>query len=279
MSAFGDDGFALLPGFFSGPEVATLRGEVAAVLDAPSGLACERPHNMLLPLRWNDRVVRLALDEPRRVQALRDALGAADLRWISGYVSTKEARSPALWWHQDWWCWDHPVSYRAAAPQVALLTYLTDTAAANGALRILPGSHRRSVPLHALLPEAHGDSTRALPSDHAAMSDLPGQLTPELRAGDAVVLDYRLLHGTHANASDLRRDGILLSFAPAWSELPADVRAHLILHPALPLPEEDPQPTAAAATLLPAYDGERASLPLNRNAPARFSVSRAPQPA
>src|SRR5262245_62574851 len=47
------------------------------------------------------------------------------------YASTKAARSPALSWHQDWWCWDHAVTYRPAAPQVAILCFLSDTVASN----------------------------------------------------------------------------------------------------------------------------------------------------
>jgi hypothetical protein len=36
-----------------------------------------------------------------RIELLRDALTAKDLKWISGYISVKNACSPALWWHQD----------------------------------------------------------------------------------------------------------------------------------------------------------------------------------
>jgi hypothetical protein len=222
---------------------------------------------MLLPVRFDDCVVAAILGDERRVRRLREVLGGNDLRWISGYVSLKEARSPALWWHQDWWCWDHAVSQRPAAAQVALLCYLTDTDARNGALRLLPRSHLRS----ALLPEAHSNSAHGLDPAHPAMRDLAGQRTVALSAGDAVVMDYRLLHGTHGNDSDARRDAVLLTFTPSWTELPADVRAHLIDHPAQPRADE--HPTAPwQAMLLPEFRGERASLPLNRNAPAQFDI-------
>jgi ectoine hydroxylase-related dioxygenase (phytanoyl-CoA dioxygenase family) len=130
------------------------------------------------------------------------------------YVSVKEPYRPPLWWHQDWWCWDHPVSYRQTAPQIAVLCYLTDTNAQNGALRILPASHRKSAPIHTVLPEAHGHTAEELEPGHIALSDLSGQLTLCLRAGDAVVIDYRLLHGTHGNASHARRDCILPFLTP-----------------------------------------------------------------
>jgi ectoine hydroxylase-related dioxygenase (phytanoyl-CoA dioxygenase family) len=194
-----------------------------------------------------------------------------DLRWISGYISSKEPRTPALWWHQDWWCWHHPVSFRAAAAQVALLVYLSDTDQGRGALRVLPGSHRASVALHRALPDAHRQGER-LPLDHPALRDQPGQMTLRARAGDAVVLDYRLLHGTHPNAGDERRDCVLLSFTPSWHSLPPDVRAHLIQHLALPTDDEQVPATSWRAALLPEFDGARADLDLDRDAPPRFTV-------
>jgi Phytanoyl-CoA dioxygenase (PhyH) len=76
---------------------------------------------------------------------------------------------------------------------------LTDTNAQNGALRILPASHRKSAPIHTVLPEAHGHTAEELEPGPITLSDRPGQLTLCLRAGDAVVIDYRLLHGTHGS--------------------------------------------------------------------------------
>ncbi|HEY2570295.1 MAG TPA: phytanoyl-CoA dioxygenase family protein [Solirubrobacteraceae bacterium] len=205
---------------------------------------------------------------------MRGRVAAGDLRWISGYVSIKEPRTPPLWWHQDWWCWDHAVSFRPAPAQLALLIYLSDTDSANGALRVLPGSHLRSSPIHALLPEAHGAEAAQLDAAHPAFADLPGQVTLALQAGDAVALDYRLLHGTHANTSDTRRDALLLTFAPSWAELPDDVRGHLIEHPALPCEQEAGSARASSVVeLLPDWDGPRATLTLNRNAPREFEIA------
>ena len=104
--------------------------------------------------------------------------------------------------HQDWWCWDHAVSYRREAPQIAALCNLADTTAHNGALRVLPGSHLRSAPIHASLPEAHGQAAEYLEPGHVAMKDLPDQVTLGVRAGDAVVTDYRLLYAVLAAAAE-----------------------------------------------------------------------------
>jgi hypothetical protein len=237
MTSFERDGYARLPAFVAEHELAVLHDAADETLshDAPPG--CERPHNTLAPLRWNHPIVR-ALLTPHRAARVRDATAGDDLRFISAYISAKEPHSDELSWHRDWWCWDHPVSYRRQSSQVAVLCYLADTTEANAALRIVAGSHLKST---------NPDHERTL----------------EARAGDAVVIDYRLLHGTHPNGSDIRRDALIVNFAPSWRTLPADVRAHLIRHPALPGDGED-------APLLPHFDGTPRDLPLNRVAPAHF---------
>ena len=266
LSDFSPSRFVILRSLLDKPEIATARSLVESLLLQPHDPSCVRPNNTLLPLRWNSPLVQLLLLAERRISRLREALHADDLKWISGYVSIKEAGSLPLWWHQDWWCWDHPVSYRREPPQIALLCYLADTGHRNGALRLLPGSHLSSAPIHASLPEAHSQTAETLDAKHIAMTDLDGQVTPVMRAGDAVAIDYRLLHGTHANAGSDRRDCILLSFTPSWRRLPDDVKAHLIDHPALPQNEASQIPSALSP-LLPIFEGARRSLPLNRNAP------------
>lgn len=242
-----NDGYARLDGFLTAEAIATLRAAVDDALAAPPVPGCDREHNQLAPLRWCDRAVDVVLRDPALVRAIARAAGARDLRWISGYASVKHPGTGALAWHRDWWCWDHPVSLRRAAAQVAVLVYLSDTDERSGALRVVPGSHHSS--------RVHGE------------------LTLPARAGDAVLFDYRLLHGTHPNAAPHRRDALLLSFTPSWNELPRDLRAHLIQHLALPGPGEDIRAGGWQAELLPRFDGPRADLPLTREPPAEFLVA------
>ncbi len=71
----------------------------------------ESPGTDLTLLRWDEPAVASVLGSRRRMEQLRQRLGAPDLKWLSGYVSSKAPHSPALWWHQDWWCWDHPFGF------------------------------------------------------------------------------------------------------------------------------------------------------------------------
>jgi ectoine hydroxylase-related dioxygenase (phytanoyl-CoA dioxygenase family) len=193
-AGFDEAGYVVLESLVGDNELAVLRDEVAAVLQRPLPAGCERPHNTLAPLRWNDPLVLRTLSRPEMLHRITGAVSATDPRWISGYVSVKGPRSPALSWHQDWWCWSHPVTFEPTAPQLAVLLYLDDTDAQRGALRVIPGSHRRSLPLHGRLREIE---TTEIGLKHPAMSDHGAQVTLSVSAGDAVVLDYRLLHGTH----------------------------------------------------------------------------------
>lgn len=231
---FETNGWGVIPGFIDAHERALVKASLQDALAHPRPACMSRPGNDLALLRWNEPAVATILGSAQRIRRLHKGLGMGDLKWLSAYISSKAPYSPALWWHQDWWCWDHPVSFQRAATQVAVLCYLTDTDTTSGALRVLPGSHHRSTPLHRHLPEPHGDDANQLTSDHPAMADDAGQITVSVRAGDAVVIDYRLLHSTHANKSPARRDCILLSFIPNWAALPEELKAHCTMHPALP---------------------------------------------
>ena len=267
---FDRHGFAVLNKFLDVAELPEIRELVESSLGSGSEQACKRPYNALFPLRWNDRTVHLLLNSGARIERLRVTSQADDLRWISGYISSKEGHTPPLWWHQDWWCWDHKASFQRNPVQIATLCYLSETRIENGALRVLPGSHHRSAPIHALLPDAHCNAAAGLDPEDAAMSNLPGQLTLAMNPGDAVVIDYRLLHGTHANTSAVRRDCVILNFVPRWCQLAEDIKAHLMSHPAQPSAGEIAP--SSLRNLLPTFTGERRDLPLNRNAPAKFSV-------
>lgn len=265
-----NDGYALLPRLLSRRDVEELRKAILGLWTTRAVGACERPNNTLVPLRWSDASVVTVLSHAARVQRIRTASEGTDLRWISGYFSLKDPRSGPLWWHQDWWCWNHPVTRQALAAQVALLCYLDDTTVSSGALRLLPGSHLKSSKIHTLLPDAHRDESHASDPGHPVVCDQPGQVTLEVRAGDAVLLDYRLLHSTYPNTADRRRDCLILNFAPSWRTLPEDVRAHLIGGLALPTEAEREAEIMTLDHLLPRYRGVQRDMVLVRDAPTAF---------
>jgi len=152
------------------------------------------------------------------------------LRWMSGFVISKPGQSPSLGWHQDGWFWDEQVAYEQCAPaapapaQVFAMYYLADTSAANGCLRVLPGSHRApGHALHAALGRAHSEEVRSASEggwqqrpehgEHAGAVDVP------VRAGDLVLGDARVLHGARRNSTDERRSLVTLWYMPRFDGL------------------------------------------------------------
>ncbi len=126
-------------------------------------------------------------------------------------ILSKPAHGPALYWHQDHMEWHHPKSALPWPNRVFLSYYLVDTTRHNGCLRVIPGTHRRRIELHDILPDAHeaelqsDDTTEAHPAfhDHPDAVDLP------VKAGDLVIGDNRVLHAAWPNQSDQRRPLLL----------------------------------------------------------------------
>lgn len=259
-----EDGFALIQGLIPASDCRALVEEVDIVSSSKANPLMTRTGNELHPLRWDSHLVAAVIGSSARLDKIRLACDATDLRFISAYVSLKRANSPAMGWHQDWWCWDHPISHQSRAAHIAVICYLGGADRHTGALRVLPGSHLRPAHLHNRIPEAHSAEARALAPDHPAMLAVNGEQAIEVEPGDAVLLDYRVLHGTYPNASVERRDAVLMSFAPDWSSLPADVRDHLEQQPALPFPSERSTMSEAERALFPPSSGAGRSLPVNR---------------
>lgn len=159
---------------------------------------------------------------------LISGLGYRSCRWLAGYLISKPANSPALFWHQDWWGWDHPISYSAQLTGIGVMIYLSDTHRENGCLRVIPGSHRHRHRLHGL-PAAHEQSLSQIedPDNIAYQSD-EFEVAVEVQAGDVVLMDPRLLHSAYANTTDNERTLITLWYLPEFLMLPESIQARYV---------------------------------------------------
>ena len=200
---------------------------------------------------------------PRALQAL-EALGFLRPKWSSGYVISKPAQSPPLFWHQDWWGWNDPCSYTALPQQLFLMYYLVDTTPDNGCLRVIGGSHLNRHPLHDILPSAHGEALQRVEDPtHPAYQHMPGEIDIPVKAGDLVMGDSRLLHASHGNQSDEHRTVITLWYHPFFALLPASMQAHIgRLRQSFAWSDTDWERTAELA---PICNGDVEPLKWNRN--------------
>lgn len=98
-----------------------------------------------------------------------------------------------LYLHRDWWFVDE----RSGARSHLVWLALQDIDRTNGALKILPKSHRLdSEPTGTHLAPSWLDEARSL--EHRLYS-------PAVRAGDAIVMDHALVHGSYRSTSERPR--------------------------------------------------------------------------
>lgn len=165
---------------------------------------------------------------PAALEAL-DSLGYPETKFLSGYILSKPPQGPALYWHQDWTYWNDPISLSENPPQLFLMYYLTDTTPHNGCLKVIPGSHRRRIDLHDSLPEAHTTATfnAANNPDSPLFAAHPDEVNIEVKAGDLVIGDARVLHAAYANNSEHRRTCLTLWYLPTYDALPDSIKANI----------------------------------------------------
>ena len=219
------DGFVRLPGALSPARVDSARRLAAGVIArlAADDRGAVKSNGSMANLARLPEFAGLVAD-PDVLGALRE-LGASDPRWTGGYLISKPAGGPPLFWHQDWWAWDDPVSYQPQSAQLFVMIYLTATRRENGCLRVIPGSHLRLHPLHAIA-EAHSKALAAYEDpDHAAYASHEDEVAVTSQPGDLLIGDSRLIHGAYTNASGAERPLITLWYAPGYSTLPAPIRA------------------------------------------------------
>ena len=156
---------------------------------------------------------------------LLERFGAKDPRWLSGYLISKPGGGPPLFWHQDWWGWDDPISYQPEPISLFFMIYLTDTTPENGCLRAIPGSHVKAHELHDL-SDAHGENLSLYkdPSDPAYTAH-PDEVAVEIKVGDLLIGDSRLLHGAYANSVNIERPLLISWYLPNFLDLPEDIQA------------------------------------------------------
>ncbi|MDA0336497.1 MAG: phytanoyl-CoA dioxygenase family protein [bacterium] len=258
------DGFCVFDSVLDDDLLRRTREASDRLLEAQSAehFAIQKSTGSLVPVT-DDPFFAELVAAPGALRALT-TLGYTNPRWASGYVISKPPHSPALFWHQDWWGWNDPISQTwAHPPQAFLMYYLVDTSRANGCLRLIPGSHRKRHKMHDAVPDAHTDDLRAVTDpDHPAYHAAAGEVDVPVQAGSLVIGDSRMLHASHANTSDHRRTVITLWYYPAWDELPEGVRAFI---GGAQLPDTwDGEPLATIGSLHPTYDGDVAPTVWNR---------------
>jgi hypothetical protein len=159
--------------------------------DGMQGAVRHKPH---LLFTWLNELIR----HPRILDAVEDVVGPDILCWGTSFF-IKEKRNPGyVSWHQD-------STYWGLEPPDIITAWVafTDSTAANGAMRVIPASHKLDqVP--------HRDTFAAanlLSRGQEIMVDVDEREAAmlELAAGEMSLHHVRLIHGSDPNPSDDRR--------------------------------------------------------------------------
>jgi non-haem Fe2+, alpha-ketoglutarate-dependent halogenase len=169
---------------------------------AIQGAVRHKPH---LLFTWLNELIR----HPRILDAVQDIIGPDILCWGTSFF-IKERRNPGyVSWHQD-------STYWGLEPPDIITAWVafTDSDATNGAMRIIPGTHK-------LDQAPHRDTFAAdnlLSRGQEIMVDVDEREAAmlELAAGEMSLHHVRLIHGSDPNPSDDRRIGFAIRYVPTY---------------------------------------------------------------
>src|SRR5216117_1968533 len=147
---FERDGYLIFPSLFSKSEIAVLRAETARLsLVQSETVIRERTGGVrsIFRVHEDDGATRSAafralVRTPRVLAPTRQALGTDEVYVYHTKINTKPAIEGSVWmWHQDYGSWQRDGCLRPDMATFAVM--LTDSVEMNGALYVVPGSHRR----------------------------------------------------------------------------------------------------------------------------------------
>ena len=200
---FESQGFCAPIRAISAEEAATLRGKLEAHERQHGLLKGPMRHKSHLLFTWLDDLIR----HPGILDAVEDILGPNLLVWGSSFF-TKEAHDASyVSWHQDSTYWGLD-----PADIVTAWVALSDSTAENGAMRVIPGSHKKDQLAHRDT-FAEGNLLSRGQEISVEVDESRAEML-QLRPGEMSLHHVRLIHGSDPNPSDKRRIGFAIRYLP-----------------------------------------------------------------
>ncbi len=154
---------------------------------------------------WLDDLIR----HPGILDAVEDIIGPNILCWGSSFF-IKEPRNPAyVSWHQDSTYWG-----LEPADIVTAWVALSESSLANGAMRVIPGSHK--VPQFPHRDTFAPNNLLSRGQEISVDVDEGRALALPLKPGEMSLHHVRLVHGSDPNPSDQRRIGFAIRYLPTY---------------------------------------------------------------
>ena len=189
----------------SGAEADGLRRMLEAFETSGKGMQGAARHKPHLLFTWLNDLIR----HPRILDAVEDIIGPDILCWGTSFF-IKEPRNPGyVSWHQD-------STYWGLEPPDIITAWVafTDSNRANGAMRVIPETHKLDqVPHHDTFA-----AENLLSRGQEILVDVDERkaVMLELAAGEMSLHHVRLIHGSDPNPSDKRRIGFAIRYIPTY---------------------------------------------------------------
>ncbi|MEV2276388.1 ectoine hydroxylase [Nocardiopsis sp. NPDC049922] len=226
ISAYDQRGYAQVPALVSAREVSAFHAELDRLssdraLREDERVIVEPTSNEVRSIFEVHRISKVFHDlvnDPRLVERARQILGS-DVYVHQSRINYKPGfGGGSFYWHSDFETWhaeDGMPRMRAASVSISLTENFTH----NGALMIMPGSHRTFVSCVGATPNDHYRAS--LRSQHVGTPDQDSLTMLSERhgidvltgqAGDATVFDSNCMHGSGGNITPYPRSNIFIVF-------------------------------------------------------------------
>jgi non-haem Fe2+, alpha-ketoglutarate-dependent halogenase len=241
IALFQQHGFVSPVTVLSPPQAQALREQLETFERAQGGpLKGALRHKTHLLFPWLNELIR----NTGIVDAIEDLYGPNLLCWTTNFF-IKEGNDPAfVSWHQDSTYWG------LSSPDVVTAwVALSPSTIANGAMRVIPGTHKLDQIAHKDTFGANNLLTRG--QEVAVEVDERQAVSLELQPGQMSLHHVRLIHGSPPNATAERRIGFAILYIPTRvRQLQGDDSATLVrgvddfrtfAHEPRPLRDLDPE--------------------------------------
>jgi len=214
------DGFLIFPGLFSEDEIAALRAETARLsqLDAETVIR-EKTGGVRSIFRVHEEdgatrspAFRALVHSPRVLRPVQQALETDEVYIYHTKINTKPAIEGTVWmWHQDYGSWKRDGCPRPDMGTFAVM--MTDSTEMNGALYVVPGSHKRGR-IEPYYDESTSYKFWAVPKKEIVevLKSSPPPVAITGPAGTCAVFHCNLLHASGHNLGAEDRWHIYISF-------------------------------------------------------------------
>jgi ectoine hydroxylase len=226
LGCYDRDGYLVVPELLGTREVASVREEVAKLVEDPEPAADPRvirekrsgAVRSIFQVHRTSALVRELVHDPRVLDRARQILGSevyvhqSRVNFMPGFTGK------GFYWHSDFETW-HAEDGMPAPRAVSMSLALCDNFPFNGGLMLIPGSHRTFVPCVGETPAAHyRDSLReqeiGVPGQEQIRTLAAGHGIDQFTglAGSALWFDANILHGSANNITPFPRWNVFVVF-------------------------------------------------------------------